>query len=641
MSGKTEAESPGAKPGPSPGAGAAAFAALGAASRSKADAFLTEQIKLASEQLRLTGLQIENLRDQNAYEVSHLKWRRLNDLMKGVWQILLAAGGVLVVVLIAVVMWNASRAKGLVVDSFSVPPGYAASGMTGEVLAEDITSAVGVIRDIGDARSMVRSAEVRQDRGDDIRLEIPETGVSVGQAWRFLRRWLGHEQRLRGSLRSGPDETVALTVALEGARAFTITGPAADLSKLEQQAAERVFEKIDPNNYILALLNMGRFQDCLAAAERYAQLPLPEREHAAAVSLWGGMTRATGGDVRLSLERARAAAMLDPKQTTPVFEQIMSSSGLGHDEEMLRQANLMQTLRERDQPPLLRGDSFRQMINGTKNQVAFLIGDYASVRWDWCPGCFSEALHKAEMAGRLHDPAKGRSLIAEGLAAGTVSPDDLNPARYYVHAAAQDWTAAIADARAYAAPLPMLRMFGADSSRLALPMLAYALARTGDFAQAEAVAGGLPEDCYECLRARGRVAALKGDWATADVWLARAIAFGPSLPFAYADRGEMLLKKGDVEGAVAQLKLANQKGPNFADALELWGEALTAKGSPEQAVAKFEAAGRLAPNWGRLHLKWGQALAKAGKADLARRQFQEAAKLTLSADDRAELPPAR
>src|SRR5207253_1168757 len=136
-------------------------------------------------------------------------------------------------------------------------------------------------------------------------------------------------------------------------------------------------------------------------------------------------------------------------------------------------------------------------------------------RWDWCRGCFSTTVRKAEVAGRLHDPITGRALIAEALASGPTTPDDLNPASYYVNAAAGDWPAAIADAKAFAAPQPTTpRTFGPDTSRMALPMLAYALARSGDLAQAEAIAQALPQDCYECLRARGRVAALKGDWAT-------------------------------------------------------------------------------------------------------------------------------
>ena len=36
--------------------------------------------------------------------------------------------------------------------------------------------------------------------GDDIKVEIPETGVSLGEAYRFLRGWLGHETHISGEV---------------------------------------------------------------------------------------------------------------------------------------------------------------------------------------------------------------------------------------------------------------------------------------------------------------------------------------------------------------------------------------------------------------------------------------------------------
>jgi tetratricopeptide (TPR) repeat protein len=637
MAGKTEADSPAAKPRAAPPGGSASWLALGAAGKAQADAFLHEQTILAREQARVAALQAKNLIEQDRFELSHLRWRAFNEKMKGAGQIMLVAAGLLIVVMVATAMWNASRARGLVVDTFTVPPSYAAAGLSGEVLADELTNAVGAIRDLADTRSLVRSEGVRQERDNDIRVEIPETGVSIDQAWRFLRLWLGHERRLRGSLRTLADGTIALTVALDGDRAFTLTGLAADLPKLEQQAAERIFEIVDPNNYVIWLLITGRREDCMAAVQRYANRPLSTRDHAAGVSLWGAMTRVVVGDLPASLTRARAASRIDPKLLTPHMEIMSTSLVLGHDEEALRQARLIPTFKQRHQPPSMRGSAFADVMAGTAVGVRMATGDFSDldrpVRVPWG----SMALGNAELASRRHDAARGRSLMAEALAVGSPVPDELNQVSYQVHAAGGDWPAAAADARAFAAPQAAFRFTSPDTTRQAVPLLAYALARAGDFAGAEAALAPLPLDCYACLRTRGQVAALQGQWASADAWFAKAIAAAPSIPYAYADRGEMLLMKGDPEAAIAQLTLANQKGPKYADALELWGEALLAKNQPKLAVAKFRQAERYAPNWGRLHLKWGQALAKLGKADQARAQFRAAAKLGLSPADRAEL----
>src|SRR5215471_7759506 len=76
------------------------------------------------------------------------------------------------------------------------------------------------------------------------------------------------------------------------------------------------------------------------------------------------------------------------------------------------------------------------------------------------------------------------------------------------------------------------------------PWVALAKARTGDLAGAEAVIGATPADCYDCVRARGVIAALAGQPARADTWFARAIHDAPSIPFAYHDWGRGLLDRG-------------------------------------------------------------------------------------------------
>ena len=170
-----------------------------------------------------------------------------------------------------------------------------------------------------------------------------------------------------------------------------------------------------------------------------------------------------------------------------------------------------------------------------------------------------------------------------------------------------------------------------------MPLVAYAQARLGHTAEAQAQIAPTPGNCYDCLRARARIAALGGRAARADWWFDRAVIAAPSIPFAYADWGEVLLERGQPDAAIEKFTIANQKGPHFADPLEGWGEALMAKNQSHLALTKFEEADKYAPNWGRLHLKWGEALGYAGKPDEAKAQFARASQLDLVAADKAEL----
>jgi tetratricopeptide (TPR) repeat protein len=172
------------------------------------------------------------------------------------------------------------------------------------------------------------------------------------------------------------------------------------------------------------------------------------------------------------------------------------------------------------------------------------------------------------------------------------------------------------------------------------PEWAEAMARNGDIAGAKALIAKTPLDCDDCVRKRGRIAAIKHDWAEATRWFAMVSARSPSIPFADTDWGEMLLEKGDTGAAIAKFASANRKGPHFADPLEMWGEALTRSNHSDLALAKFEEAGRYAPNWGRLHLKWGEALFYAGRREDAKSQFATAARLELSPQEKSELAQA-
>jgi tetratricopeptide (TPR) repeat protein len=176
---------------------------------------------------------------------------------------------------------------------------------------------------------------------------------------------------------------------------------------------------------------------------------------------------------------------------------------------------------------------------------------------------------------------------------------------------------------------------------LVWPWLAYALAKTGHVANAEALIRMTPLDCTRCLEFRGRVAEVSGDYARAARWFARAAGDAPSEPFAMMDWGAMLLHRGDYDGAIAKFEQANRIGPHFADPLEMWGEALMLKNRSDLALAKFEEAGKYAPDWGRLHLKWGEALNYAGRPEEAKKQFALASTLELSAVDNRELAKLR
>jgi len=649
---ETEDPGPGAA-GISSGVNPAAMSlAFGAAAQServaaKAEAFLEEHTRLAK--LQIANLQFENekLEEQDKFEVSRLRWRRFNDQMKGALQIMAVALGALIVIGIGVAMWNASQADGIVVESFAAPPDFSANGIGGDVVASDITNKVAVIRDTANGNSFNRSKDVRQDSGDDVKVEIPETGISLNQAWRYLKVWLGHERPLRGNLRRLNDGKIALTVALAGDSAAVFTGPAPNLDGLEQQAAERVFADVDPSNYILYLDAMSREKEAYAAITHFAQTETDVTRKSGFMSLWAVMTRAVTGDVELANARARYALALNPRMVVAHRELMIGNHLLGHDEDAYAEARVVAIAREGDVPPTMQGHAFVQFVGAARFERDADTGDFQQARVEPCFYCSvpDTLLYHADDSARAHDLWQSRADLAAALATGNVSPAILSRTRTFMDMAVGNWPAAVIDAKAYGDAL----MAGGGSPRFALlhyqtlaaPLRADALAQNSDFGEAQKIIDATARDCYHCVRTRGVIDALQKNWSGGASWFAEAVRQGPSLPFAYLDWGEMLLREGDIEGAIAKFEAAHRKGPHFADPLELWGEALIAKNRSDLALAKFSEASKYAPNWGRMHLKWGEALLWSGNRAEANKQFDIATHLDLSAADKAALARVR
>jgi tetratricopeptide (TPR) repeat protein len=599
------------------------------------------------EQVRLSRLQSQNLVEQNAFELSHLRWRRFNDQMKGAMQIMIVAAGALIVAVIVAAMWNASQADGIVVESFSTPPGFVADGIGGDVVASDITNKIAIIRDTANGNSFNRSKDVHQDSGEDIKVEIPETGISFDQGWRYLKAWLGHERPLRGNLRRLSDGRIALTVALAENSAATFTGPASGLDALEQQAAEHVFADVDPSNYVLYLDATSRDPEAYAVISNLAQTARDPLLRSGAMSLWAVMTRSVTGNVELANARARYALALNPKMVIAHRELMVGEHVLGHDQSAFEQAGVVALARESDVPAAMRGYGFAQFLGAAQFERDADTGDFQHARVDLCFYCTAPntLLYHAEDSARAHDLNQSRADTAAALATGSVSPAILSRTRTFMDMAVGNWSAAVADAKTYGDAL----MAADGNPRFALqhyqtfaaPLRATVLARDGDFAQAQRVVDATARDCYHCVRTRGIIDALQRNWNGAAFWFADAVKQAPSLPFAYADWGEMLLHQGKFDAAIAKFESANREGPHFADPLEMWGEALMAKNRSDLALAKFEEANKYAPNWGRLHLKWGEALLWSGNGQDAMKQFALAAGLDLSAADRSELARVR
>ncbi len=619
---------------------AAVALALDGASRAKADSFLDEQTAFIR-------MQTEHLHEQRLLLLSHLRWRRYSDWMRAGWQSLLAIFGAFAFLALCTVLWKASQADGLVVEAFTVPPSFAQAGIAGDAVAADVTERLSAVRRVAMENSFSSSHDVSDDRDDSIKVEIPDTGISFAEAWRFLRGWLGHERRLRGSLRDLGNGKVALSASLNGEEPVTVIGPAVDLGTLEKNLAEQIFGLFDPVNITTYFTAEERMAEAYAAAARYIPIAAGRPQRADSYALWTFTTAYATGDIRMAVARAQIGIGIDPALAVPHVMLGRMQGFLGHSEEALQQDRAILLLRDADQLPAHRGAGFAAMRAGATSQIDGLLGDFGDpAAWNYCAHTCSFTsilVNHAEMAARDHDPSASRALIAQAFAAGAAENEDVAIARLWADVDVGAWRAAASDGKVAAA------LYGANhrdmnpkfvatvQATTYQPLVAAIEAHLGEFATAHRNIDATPADCYGCVRIRGLIDGLQKNWGGAAYWFADAVKQAPSIPAAYFDWSRMLLAKGDFDGAIAKFAAAHQKGQHFADPLEYWGEALIAKNRSDLALAKFEEADRYAPNWGRLHLKWGEALYWSGDKEDAKKQFADAAKLDLSAAGKAVL----
>jgi len=556
----------------------------------------------------------------------------------------------LIFVGIASAVWSAAHDNGLAIETFSVPSDMSSRGLTGEVVASRLLDKLSQLQ--AQTVSSRAASSYANDWGKDIKVQIPETGVSIGQLNDYLHEWLGNVTHISGEVFRDPSGNISLTARVGSDAGPVFTGTEADLDKLLQAAAESVYARTQPYRYAVYLSSLDP-KDQSRANAAYRKLAENGSLQDRAWAYIGLSTIYQGSNQPDESMRVLYKALaLRPNFAIAILDIAGGEAQRQHDENALAwERKLVAALRSGDASDM---DPRSAAINARTAQanIANLLGDFKQqlvfdAEGEDLPdaGGQVETLHQADMVAYalMHDGAGVHSAIADNSMTTDRNVIVNRTANLFgAYAALGRWrdTLALADTlEVMAAQLgPGAISFEMNTIR---PFASLAMAMRGDVDGAKRRIEHSPIDCDLCGRMRGRIAAIEHRWAAAAYWFNMVSARSPSIPFADSDWGMMLLQKGDADGAIAKFESAHRKGPHFADPLEGWGEALMTKNRSDLALAKFEDANRYAPNWGRLHLKWGEALWYSGDKTEAEKQFAVARALDLSSAERAELARTR
>lgn len=599
------------------------------------------------EQRALTKLQVDHFKAEHRHTIEGTRASRALEGMKIVLQGALTLLVISAAILFANMIWSASRDHSLVIERFAVPPDLANGQINGEQLAALVADKLATLN--ASASSFRAENTFDVDWGKDINIEVPGSGISLGEIDRLLRQRLGHQTRIGGTLfHQGAGLRLSLHTGL--GPATTVDGNLADLDALAQKAAEALSNATQPYRYSKYLEFNGRADEALAVARRTASSNADAGERAWA---WAQVSNLLSAKNVPDCARAGYRAIeLDPNNALAFLNTSNCEALLGHDGRAV-------ALQYRSVELAANGGGGLSEVGvetgSTLNQgwLFYLTGDYAAAARIFgqpvkhiyaglagaMPSFYANSLiglHEISASRRVPDAQNDSYLLAHIYLLNVYSVPDFTS-----DADLGNWTKALQQNDADLA-IVATNPEGAEIARYArdrflLPNRARALVELGRDEEAKAIAATLPIDCYFCLRTRAWVEGRTGDLASANRDFAAAVAANPHLPFADLDWGRLLLLRGDSGGAESHFHRAADLSPNFADPRKYWGDAEFAAHRYSEAATSYAAAARLAPNWGANQLMWGKALWAAGLRDQARQRFAAARTMDLSDADRAWL----
>jgi Tfp pilus assembly protein PilF len=587
-------------------------------------------------------------------DLRHRGWQIIGERVGALIKGLTALVGILILVGIASFLWSASRASGMVVDAFSVPPPMDRQGLTGAVVAGQLLDEVIAIEASTESARAPSSYENSWSDTDGV--VVPYTGVSLGQLRRDARAWLGSETHLKGEVVQLGGGRIGIAFRA-GKASGRVEGKEAEFDAVLKRAAATVFKTTQPYRYVVWL---GRNGGNPAEADQV--LTTLARSSDLRERLWAmhalALNASTNAEAKAIYQRA---LRLRPDFLPAIGNMPIYALAAGQEEEAYKLRQRATAAYQAGQPdynPLhaasyaleseasaaeMKGDlqSAARMRAEAVDQVAAAnvvatrpfnaaeahaaVHDFAAAQATLAAAGYLDPARRADVEAKYGPQLRLKQLLA-------IAADDSG-----VRAAELQTTIAALRQSASRATAFASQAAAEESINLLRPTLAIALARAGHWGDAEAVIAPMPANHDAAIRARGLIAAYAGRGTQSDALFARAVARTPSLPAGHYAWAEALLLRGDTRRAIEQARLANHNGPRWAEPLKLWGDALVAKRNYKEASAKYAAAAERAPRWGRLHMRWASTLWRLGKRDEARARLRAASAMDLSEADRRHL----
>ncbi len=580
-----------------------AFAAAISANQSSADPAVAQATRIfLDEQARLVRTQRLHLEEEHPLRLKHLYGQSTEGTLRRIGQririglqvftalVATAIGGGLLVMI-----YDAFQSRSVVVESFDVSPALAMRGPTGKLVAQSVLDALEKLREA--TRSESKGLNVESAWSSDVKIEVPETGLSIGEIGRLLRERFGHDVHIGGDLVPSAEDGLALTVRGEAILPRTFTGGAGDLDKLTIQAADYVYGRSQPYQFARYLISSRRYDDALAFFPEAFARAANDEQRADFANEWGNAFEGLNKPAQ-AVEKYRLAMTLKP-HFWRAWGNFVNDLSLSESEEAAWQGSRVllqagESAPKKDRPAL--HDLFAP-ARMTLDIPLALASWLAQATFSGGSGAATVNIQPvlADFYMQVHDPVEAMHHMAASDQEDPFAKAETLLLQGYTALDHDDAPAALAPLREYWAAWQANSFF--QPLYFDHPCLAgLVLGLTGH--------RGESEDLFKRMGPWSRCAAYHGDVLEHDGDLAGAeriwgenLRIAPDLPWVYLHRGVSELKRGDLKRAETDLLTASGKAPHWADPLKAWGDVLAGEGNWKEALAKYDEALKYAPAW--------------------------------------------
>jgi tetratricopeptide (TPR) repeat protein len=597
-----------------------AFAAAVAAKVAGSDEGVARKTEIfLDKQAQLLETQNRHLKDEHTLRLANLRnriseqvLRRQGMKVRVVAQYIFASLGAVLCVGVILMIYDAFHSRNVIIDPFEIASGLNAPVPSGKIVAAELLDRLTQLQ--ANTRTSAQKRGLSSAWANEISIQVPQTGLSIGQIEIFLKAHLGHDQHIDGELVKTDTGTLVLTVRGNGILARQFTDTLGHIEAPVNAAAEYIYGESEPGLFAKYLSDIGRNDEAIAFAKAHFSRASIE-EKPVLLNYWANAItfKALPNANIEALALYQEAVRIKPDYWIGYNNSLLALSNLGREEELVQLAQQM--IKMAGGRPGRAPDEMYQpydvAVFNLEAERRGALADMASADGGTLTAqSGAEGLSVTLLDVLLHDVATARLRFQTTVWDQKSHPDAANAAEAQAFlekeldnlpAAAKRWDEF---ALFYADPVVATNIAASICS--AAPIYE----KTGQPLKADAALSAVGAlTLVDCYRYKADVLDMRGNWVGAQEWYTKAVKLAPSLPAAYYSWGLALAKHGNIPAAIEQLRLANLKGPTWADPLKAWGDVLAKDGHAEEGLAKYDEALKYAPNWKELNAS-REALAK-------------------------------